>query len=438
MELFKGFAHQGHLVDNALHVVNPIGELSSMSSTYSRDKTLYSNVEYPGLTIVGFEFTVDDQVATMSLGSQTLMFEVIDWVYAQSRQGSLTDSITDFQDKFIIKFGSRVDYKQSGIMTRYQDDKFCPEYIDIAPVGTSVLISWKIWFVDEAFRNQCDASEIIVIPPVEDLDSFFDAYIAVKDLVQPPDIQGLNNKANMAKGEYPYTSLRTWDFEWVDRGNVANKVMTYWLTIHYGEAGNNLDSVKEAIRVYILDNSLYSREEWAKVFPDIFTSTEFIVIPAYQNVAVPNRSRQNGLYSPTIRPSVVNQMALLFSKGTGYTEPHVLEHVETTTSLFRSASLIMVGGPENLYNIKYFSERYPDYANIQTTHVDFGFMAEETRQFVMLLAELLKLADVTTPSTSIPRGFNRIVRNGVVYVSATFKRFLYLVVTKHSVMEMLP
>lgn len=438
MEFFKGFAHQGHLVDNALHVVNPIGELSSMGSTYARDKALYSNVEHPGLTLVSFEYTADGVPVVMSLGSQNLIFEVIEWVYSQSRQGLLSADIVEFQGKFITKFGDRVDYKNSGLMLRYQNDKYCPEFIDIAPTGTSALISWKIWFADEAFRNQCDTSEILVIPPVDDLDSFFDTFIAVKDLVQPPDIQGLNDKANLAKGEYPYTSLRTWDFEWIDRGNVANKVMTYWLTVHYGEAGNNLDSVKEAIRNHILSNSVYSREEWAKVFPDIFTSTEFIVIPAYQNVAVPNRSRQNGLYSPTLRPGVANQMALLFSKGTGYTEPHILEHVETTTSLFRSAALTMVGGPENLYGIKYFSDRYPDYANIQTTHVDFGYMSEETREFVMLLAELIKLADVTTPSTSIPRGFNRIVRDDIVYVSATFKRFLYLVVTKHSVMEILP
>lgn len=438
MELFKGFAHQGYLVDNAMHAVNPIGELSSMGSTYSRDKLLYTNTNYNGLTLVGFEYKLDGAPITMSLANQNTLFEIIDWIYAQSRQGNFTGDRLDFQNKFVIQFGSRLEYKNSGLMARYQNDKYCPEFIEIAPSGAAALISWKVWFSDEAFRNQCDVSEILVIPPVDDLDSLFDTYVSVKDLITPPDIQGLNNKANGIKGEYPYTALRTWDFEWVDRGNSSNRITMYWLTVHYGEAGNNLDSVKEALRNYILANSIHSREEWAKIAPDIFTSTEFIFIPAFQNVAVPNRTRQTGLYSPTITPAVANQMAALFSKGTGYTVPHITGHTEITSSLFRSVALTVVGGPENLYGIKKFSQRYPDYANLQTTHVDFGYMGEGTRQFVMLITQLIALADSTTPSTSIPRGFNRITRDGVVYVSATLDRFLYLVVTKYSVMEMLP
>lgn len=438
MELFKGFAHQGHLVDNVMHVVNPIGELSSMGSTYSKDKSLYTNANYNGLTLVGFEYKLDDTPIVMSLANQNLLFEIMDWIYAQSRAGAFTAERAEFQTKFLVKFGARADYKNSGKMVRYQNDKYCPEFIDIAPSGASAVISWKIWFADEAFRNQCDAFEIVVIPPVEDLDTLFDTFIAVKDLISPPDIQDLNNKANIAKGDYPYTALRTWDFEWIDRGNSANKLTMYWLTVHYGEAGNNLDSVKEAIRTYILANSIHSREEWAKIAPDIFTSSEFIIIPAIQNVAVPNRTRSSGLYSPTISPTVANEMAVLFSKGTAYTEAHILEHIEITSSLFRSAALVVVGGPENLYGIKKFSQRYPDYANLQTTHVDFGYMQEGTRQFVMLVTQLLALADSTTPSTSIPRGFNRITRDGIVYVSATLDRFLYLVATKYSIQELLP
>lgn len=438
MELFKGFAHQGYLVDNAMHAVTPIGELSSMGSTYARDKPLYTNTNYPGLTLVSFQYTSDGEPVVMSLSTQNTLFEMVDWIYAQSRTSEFTSERLDFQNKFIAQFGTTLEYGNSGDMVRYQNDKYCPEFIEVSPFGASALVVYKIWFSDEAFRNQCDTSEILIVPPVEDLDTLFDNYISVRDRIVPPDMQGLLGKANTLKGEYPYTTLRTWEFEWIDRGNAANKLPMYWITIHYGEEGNNLDAVKEAIREYILANSVYSREDWAVVAPELFTSTEFIFIPVFQNIAVSNKTRQTGLYSPTVDVATINQMALLFSKGTGYTEPHILENTEVTTSLFRSAMMVVVGGPENLYDIKKFSQRYPDYANLQTTHVDFGYMKEPTRKFVMMITRLLALADVTTPSSSIPRDFNRITRDGVLYVSGTLDRFLFLVATKHSIMEMLP
>lgn len=432
MDILYGFAHLGHLVDNAEDVVGPVGELSSYSMTFARDKLLYNDVEYPNLTLVSFQYQNEVERLTLTNVQQTLLLSTLDWVYKQARFGNFSESIADFQAKFLTEHGGKIDLIDSGVMVNFGNNRNCPEFVTVSPPGLSNDVQWVVWLSDEAFRNQCPISHIFVIPPIMDLDRFFEDAETVYHLVTPPDMVGMNDSAEMEKGKYPHTALRTWSFDWVDPNNEDNRIPTIWLSGHYGDAGNNLDQAKEAIRDYILKNSKRGREEWAPLFPDIFTSTEFIVIPHYDLIAVPSKTRQSAIYSPTTDYATTLSDALRLVKGVGYTPPHIESVIQTTSSLYRSLAISMVGGPENRDGINKFNARYPDYINVATTHVDFGYMQESTREFVMVLNELLMICEAATPSSTIPRKFNRIVRDDQVYIGINFDDFLWLVVPKYA------
>lgn len=432
MKILYGFAHIGHLVDNTPDVVGPVGELSSYSMTFAQDKLIYSNVDKPNLTFVNFFYQDDVQVQTLTNAEQVLIIEACDWVFQQARFGNFSESIGEFQTKFLTEFGGRLEIISSGTMVNFGNNKNCPESIVICPPGASTTTVWNIWLSDNAFRNQCPISKIITVTPIVELDDFFSDAAAVTALVVPPDIQRMNDAAEDKKGDYPYTALRTWKFDWVDPNNEDNRIPTFWLTIHYGDAGNNLDQAKESIRDHVLSNSGRSREEWAKIFPDLFTSTEFIIIPHYKFIAVPSKTRQSAIYSPTSNYAAVLEDANRLVKGTGYNAAHIEKVLETTSSLYRSLTISFVGGPENRDEIDTLTKRYGDYINVPTTHVDFGYMKEETREFVMVLNELLSIAESATSSSSIPRRFNRIVRDDQVYIGINFEDFLYLAVPKYA------
>lgn len=432
MDIMYGFAHLGHLVDNTPDVVGPVGELSSYSMTFARDKRIYSNAEQPGLSLVSFLYDNGVQTLNLSPAHQGLMLEICGWVYQQGRSGSFNENIQSFQSSLINAHSAKVELADSGSMVQFGNGQYCPEFISFSPTGKSTEIKWTIWFSDSAFRNQYPASIIYVVPPVKTLDDFFGSSTDVNALVVPPDIQKMNDTAETLKGDYPYTSLRTWMFNWVNPTNSADRISTFWLTIHYGDAGNNLDQAKEAIVKHILENSTRTREDWAKIFPDLFTSTEFIVIPHYDLISRASMSRQSAMYSPTVSHGKSMLDALEFIRGNGYTQAHIKEVLEVTSTLYRSIAISVVGGPENRDGIKKFSARYPDYMNIPTTHVDFGYMEEETREFVLILNELVYVAEQATASSSLPRKFNRITRDDQVYISINFKGFLYLVVPKYA------
>lgn len=435
MNILYGFAHIGHLVDNTPDVVGPVGELSSYSMTFARDKLIYTNVDQPNLNLVVFFYEGDDGVVTLTNSEQVKLIEVCDWVFKQARFGNFSESISEFQTKFITEFGGEVDIHESGAMINFGNNQNCPESITVSPPGLGETNRWVIWMSDDAFRNQCPTSHIEVVAPIPKLDDFFEDAATVHGKVVPPDIQGMNDTARILQGGYPYTDLRTWKFDWVDPNNENNRIPTFWLTIHWGDAGNNLDQAKEAIRNHILANSDRDREDWAQIFPDIFTSTEFMIIPHYDLIAVPSKTRQSAIYSPTTNYAKCLHDATRLIKGTGYNLSHIENVLETTSSLYRSLALTIVGGPENRDGINKFTLRYPDYINVATTHVDFGYMKEETREFIMILSELLSVSETATPSSSIPRKFNRIVREEQVYIGVNFEDFLYLVVPKYAYHE---
>ena len=443
MKNFYGFAHFGGLVNNTPDEVATIGEISSLSITFNKDKQLYSLTNYPGLTVIGFKSCDDGNEIQISEQDQLDILKVCDWTYKETIAGRIKEPLDSYRQSFIQKFGKEFALIDSGRHLEF-NNKYGPEYVTFAPIGKSQKEQWKIWFADESFFNQYDIYEIAVVPPIRNIDDFFNSYQKVYDLVQPVNTVDIENRANKEIGKYPPTTRRVDMFDWVDRTDKKRTIPTSWTTIHWGDAGNNIDAVKEAIRDYILKNSKYPRDDWAEIFPEIFTSTEFIILPAYHKIAVPDKTRETGVDSPLLRDAELKKLAKAVVRGTGYTTAYIDKVMTYATTLHRSLGIGIVGGPENRDSIYYFDQRYPDYANIPTTHVDFGKMSEETREFVMLLSSMLMAAEELTKNTSVPRGhtmtngemirFNRIVRDDVMYLGATYKKFLYLVPTKDTVL----
>lgn len=435
MNTFKAFAQIGALTDNATGVVAPVGELSPLSKTFTRVMTEHTLADFPGETLVGFSYKVDGVATIVPDATVRLCLTAINWIYTQARLGTFTESKDTFQQAFITNFGTTLDLINSGLMIGFEGH-FAPEYVEFAPLNMSATNSFRIWFADDSFFNQYDEFTILVIPPIAPVDQFFQDYGTVKDLIAAIKYTDQLTKVAAARGKLPETVLRADTFEWRDKVDHTLLIETDWTTVIYGAAGDNLDAVKEAIRDYILDNSTHTRDEWADVFPDLFTSTEFIITPMWNDYSVPNGNKDTGVYSGIVAVQAAMALCHKTCQGVKYTNAQIDACLSVVPSQYRSLMLSVVGGPENRDGVDLFAERFPDYMNVYTTHVDFMRMSDKTRQFVMLLAEMLMHAEELTLNSGVPAGFNRLVRNDVVYLSRTFDKFLYLVTTKASVVAL--
>jgi len=61
-------------------------------------------------------------------------------------------------------------------------------------------------------------------------------------------------------------------------------------------------------------------------------------------------------------------------------------------------------------------------------------MNQKTRVWInTILDPMLMHAEEMTVNSGVPAGFNRVIRNGIVYLAKSYDKFLYLVVTAYSV-----
>ena len=430
MKSFKGFAHIGTLADNRDHKDAPVGELSALSQTFTRDQTKHTSGANPGFMLRGFSYYVDDVKTQFPDVDALAILAKIDWVYGKARLGTLTTDVLSVRNAWITDNAATHDLLETGEMVLFDTNKWCPSYIVFAPKGTTTR--WKIWFAEAAFFNQFDEYIFNHVKPLTNLDDFCLDYVNLKPKLAARTLSDSISQVDVLRKSDPETRLRVDPFDWIDPIDRNLKISVDWMSLLWGEAGNNLDATKESLAAWILANSTHTREEWAVIFPDIFTSTELIFVPIWDEFAVPERPRESGIYRGAGNMMAGIAKAKIVAKGVKYTPTHIQAVANDCPTQFKSVRCIVVGGPENRDGKNQLILQHPDWLNVPTTHVDFMRMTELTRGAVMLIMEMLQYAEEMTPTTAPPTGYNRTMRDGVMYLSKTYQKFLYLVVTKHS------
>lgn len=434
MYKLKAFSVIAALIDNTRATVAPVGELSPMALTYAREKEYLNSAGAPGHTLVAFSSHRDGENEQVDpvLASELLLINK--WVYEEALAGTFSPSSESFRIAFIQAFGDKYSLWTTGQMVEAGSNIWIPAVIEIREQADDAL-QYKLWYATDVFEQQFDEYEIKVVGPVEDLDVFFAGRTQVQNALGAMTHDLTIEKIMEAKEGYPETFLQGEMFEWfdpVDPTDVERRIKTYWTPIIYGIAGRNIDAIKEAIRDYILENSEHTKDEWAALFPEIFTSTEFLFAPLFGNYSVTNRELEAGLYS-----SVTNVMAGLaelkrLTRGEGYDDEYIEGNAEVFGAAYKGITVMVTGGPHNRDGIRSFVQRYSDYLNVDTTSVDFGRMAPETRRFVLALIELIGVAESMTPDSAVPVKFTRLVRDGVLYVAYNLDRFQLIVASKYS------
>jgi hypothetical protein len=428
---FKGFAHIGAQADNRDHLDAPVGELSALSHTFTRDQTKHTSGVNPGYMLRGFSYYIDDVKNQIPDTDALKMLAVIDWVYTKARLGTLTSDVLSVSTAWITDQAATYDLKETGQMAMFDTNKWAPSFLVFAPKD-DLNTRWKIWFTEAAFFNQFDEYQFNHIKPLLNLDDFFLDYVNLKPLLAARTLSDSINQVDTLRGVDPETRLRVDPFDWIDPIDRDLKIPVDWMSLLWGEAGNNLDATKESLAAWILANSTHTREEWAVIFPDIFTSTELIFVPMWDEFAVPERPRESGIYRGAGSMLGGIEKAKLVCKGVKYTPLHIATVANDCPTQFKSVRCVVVGGPENRDGKTELIDQHPDWLNVPTTHVDFMRMTELTRGAVMLIMEMLQYAEEMTATTAPPTGFNRTIRDGVMYLSKTYQKFLYLVVCKES------
>lgn len=432
MYALKGFIAHSLMAVNVPDEVSKIGELSPQSATYSREKGYYGNAVAPNQMLVSFLSEQDNVKAEASADAVEHVHTVIKFIYDKILTG-----VEIFADELLIalieEFPAVAENFACGpIVSDSENRNYAPEWVSwtskVPSIGANEI---KMWLVDDAFATQYDEFEIIVVPPMTNLDDFFKTGAQVEALLKLRTISQTAEKIQQAKGNKPETIVRIDQYDYVDPLNATHRVPSTWGILIYGAAGNNVDSIKDALVDYILANSTHTREQWTPILPDIFKRTEFILVPQWDQYALPNRETSAGIYSPFANLS--GALAKIKSLVTDYPESHINNHGTAFGHPYKSLSILAIGGPENRDDMFRLSDVVPDWIAVASTSIDFNRQTQDTQNWALLLDQLLQQAETATRFSTLPFAMTKTTRNGILYVVASYDNIHYLVAAKSSI-----
>lgn len=427
MYSLKGFIKLKTLVSNAPGVTSALGELSTLSLTFSKEKGDYEDTNFPDVKLVSFSSkdTTTGPLAVSGTYSAHVL-GIAQRLFNTAQTNGLNTTLPILLNDILNNFASTVNNLESGPLVSGHQLKL-PEWVswNNPALGANKI---KIWFNDAAFRRQYDEYEIKIIPPVEDLNDLFRDSTVVQASLDKMTPTKLMEKIHSIKEGHPETVIRAETFRYQNVNNINFTKDITWYVVVYGQGGDNTDVIREQILSFNLANSNYNDTQWRVITPDIYRITEFTIVPNWLLQAIPDRTVQAGIYSPFMSPK---QMIDGFkSKFPGFAVPHVDNHLQVFTHPYKTIAMSSLGGEDNKDNKFKLTDYFPDYTAFGTPSVDFNRMAVPTQEWSYLLQELLIIAENDNEYSELPVNTRRVIRNDNTFIVRNFNGVQFLVYAK--------
>lgn len=416
----KGFIASKEGVDNHPSQVGMFGELSSFAMSFSKEIGYY-DLEHKDTFLLAFTSLADGVKIQLTSSQYQSISDVAKWVYEKNATGSMPADKRTLVIELANAFYGIIKNIESG---------------ELLSSGTQTMPEWllwendngdyfKIWFANESFVNQFPDIECVVVPPIDRLDDFFQSYANVKAMIGTQTVTSFFERLSERKGKYPESHIQYLEYDFHDTLKQNPNIATKWAVLIYGNAGINIDTIKNALEDYILANSTHSRDEWAELFPDIFRRTEFLFVPNWSAIAIPNKVTSYGIYSP------FDQIATLLTRIANalpqYTKDFIYANAVAFTHTLKSVAVGVIPTPDNLAGKTSLSALFPDFIAVPSTQEDFARMSENTQKWAKMLNELLIQSEKVTSNSQLPPGISFVTRQEKLYVAANYDKVAYLI-----------
>ncbi len=431
----KSFIGFRPTIDNAPNTVATFGELSTHSATYAKDIKIYTNQnETPNSSLFVFYSKEDGETVATDTPTANLILKMGEFLL----DGAISKTLGDLPDQILQQLNAEFGTQASGIQIGHvlydsANDIYLPEWVSFRSSLIGQDNNIIAWLADGSFRAQYDEYEIEVVPPIIPLDDFFRGATEVNTLLNNYNITEKLDEVQQERGDYPYTILKANRYDYHAPNTDDIRIPSYWIVIIYGQAGNNPDIIREHIANWVLDNSDHTRDDWIEILPDLFRSTEFVIVPHWYRYSIPNLQHHAGIYSPVHLPKEDLPVAKEVIDGSSYSPTWIEEHYETSAMQYKSLGFTVVGSPENREGISGFYQQFQDYIILPNDSADFNRISVKTQEFIVLLNRLTVVAETLTEISAIPVGISRVNRNGKLYAAASYDNTLYLVAGKRTV-----
>lgn len=437
MYTLNAFVEIPSLCDNAVDKIAKFGELSGKSRTFTKDTRNYVDKSaYPQIELTTFAI-LDDKSAPVENPPETLTstaLSVANFFYTQysnnaiplpSSKATLISAVTsEIPTIRTVKIGE--------ILESLTPGKRLIDYVTYDMVIDTRIWRVTLWFSDSKFRVQYPNYEIVVIPPLGDIGRLIDKPGVVLEAINSIKLDYVINRMAIITSEHSATTVYMHTLNWHDPEGSNSKIETKWTVVIYGAQGNDLDLIKDAIRAYIASN--HPSDKWLKIFPDLYSENEFLLIPLWGLLATPSDTYDDGLYSSIVNWSDMDIQSNRLIPGS-YTNVIPIErlkqqYVSIIATMYRGLSVLAVGNPNNVGSKILFKDMFQDYMAVSTERPDFARMSNMTQEFVLEFLNALEVARNYSLNTVLPVGYTKSSKANREYVGFEYNGFTYYILTR--------
>lgn len=428
MNIILGFITKSGHISNVSGTVSEFYELSPAALTFSRQRGEYQDSAYQGDTLHTM-LTIDQLTEENYVLPEGQINEILS--VAHTALSYITSHVApydelEFKLSLQAEYGDRIQNLTHSVF--YEGTQLThPEWLEWESL-TFPETKIKIWFRNESFENQYSNYEIIVVPPVDNLDAFFGPYGAMVGSLATSTVSETMEKIQTTKGAYPDTYTRIFEFNYLNPINLNQKTPVRWGVLIYGRNGDNIDAIKDTLISYILANSTHTQAEWELIFPDIFRRTEFLFWPRWDKIAIPNLTVLAGVYSPLAEP--LESIAFAKAKWPMMSPDFVENNLTILPFDYKAITLLALNGETNMPGRTRLRDVVADYIPVSTQSLDFNRMSLFTREWALKMVELIVAAETATEYSSITNPLRRIIRHDVLYITRMYEGINFMVAAR--------
>lgn len=444
----KGFFRVPDLEDNRAFHVAKFGELSTEARTYSRDLRDYANnsvYPYPSLVCFSYKDEFGQQFNTNPTTTwQNYVLSIGQWIVERYMAGQIpTDANRDqFWSQLTSEFTDPI-WTGMGLISQMPNTpNFMPEWISFDLDDGGYPVTTKIWLSDPTFQNDYDLWETTVIPPADPIDLVQGDFTTVSAIVrQRNNIETINALINEAKKNKvnanlldPETKTVTVTLKWVDPTQEGVTMFHTFTLVTWGKRGLEYANQKAAIRDYLAANS--TKTNWPKIYPELYSETDFAIIPTWDSIAVKPIAQDIGLFSSSVPTGKLQSIMQKFApSGFASTDDYpkfIRDNCAATSLLYRGMIAATMGSPNNKDNNFLLTSIYPDYMHVSTEQADFSRMQPATQAFVLKLAQGMDVAYNANANNPVPSGFAKQIYNNRLFIVFVADGYQWMILSRMS------
>ena len=432
MATIRGYIPMAALSDNRHNVVAKFGEFSTKVDTFTRDMQHFYKDAMPGVGFHALFSEENDNHWVIDVATGESILAVGKWVYDQYLAGLIPRNTS--KAAFIValtkQFPTMKSFAVGELLAGPASNKNMPDYIRMVTVAGNHTV--QIWFADSAIKAQYDTYEVNVLPPVRDVKMLNNHLSAVQTAVMTHGIAAIRQQAEAIIGEDPPTYDTTYMLTWKDPTGSGSTLELTWTVIGYGPLSVEEEAIKDAIKQYLTDHA--PDIDWSKIFPSLYSSSEFVIIPLWEQTSPVTEDIDLGTYSPftlvnDAKPIATPRLPVGYSAATNIST-HLNNYLQVFCFIWRSITLAAVGSPSNLASNRKIESIIPDLLNVPTTNGDWGRMSPSTAAFVEKLTFCLETARNFGPTSVAPSGLMKRISGARIYLSFNHGDYKIMVLTR--------